>query len=485
LLKNKTNLIFYVLGLLYVLIQAYLLVTKKDMFMLFCLLPAGLIFVFSFLFSIERIVWMIVIVTPLSMPLKEFIPSSSVDLSLPGEPLMAGLLLISLFYLSRKLFIDKHFLRHPITIIIFIQLLWILITAFNSTMPLVSFKFLIARLWFINAAMLFTSTLLKEFKNIPKYILCYAIPLSVIIILTLIKHAGLGFDEDSADWIVQPYYNDHTAYGAAISMFIPVIASLAFYFKDKKKLMYGLVILLGILLIGVIFSYARAAWLSIAASLVILAALLLKLKFRTLLIGAVSLVLVFLVFQTQIMILLAKNDTDSEGDLAQNIESMSNISTDASNVERLNRWSCALRMYDEKPLMGWGPGTYMFQYAAFQKSSEATIITVNDGSNGNAHSEYLGPLSEQGIPGLLMVVVLMLSIFFTGFRLVYTIIDKKLKYICIGVLLGLTTYFVHGFLNNFLDTDKLSIPFWGFITILICIDIYHKKTQNIANPEEK
>jgi O-antigen ligase len=140
-------------------------------------------------------------------------------------------------------------------------------------------------------------------------------------------------------------------------------------------------------------------------------------------------------------------------------------------------------MYDKKPLMGWGPGTYMFQYAAFQKSSEATIITVNDGSNGNAHSEYLGPLSEQGIPGILMVVLLMFSIFFTGFRLVYSVVDKKLKYICVGILMGLTTYFVHGFLNNFLDTDKLSVPFWGFITILICIDIYHKKTEKLDYSE--
>jgi hypothetical protein len=31
----------------------------------------------------------------------------------------------------------------------------------------------------------------------------------------------------------------------------------------------------------------------------------------------------------------------------------------------------------------------------------------------------------------------------------------------------------HGFLNNFLDTDKLSVPFWGFTAIIVALDVYH------------
>jgi hypothetical protein len=36
------------------------------------------------------------------------------------------------------------------------------------------------------------------------------------------------------------------------------------------------------------------------------------------------------------------------------------------------------------------------------------------------------------------------------------------------------TYFIHGVLNNYLDTDKASVPFWGFIAVLVAIDIYHR-----------
>jgi hypothetical protein len=43
-----------------------------------------------------------------------------------------------------------------------------------------------------------------------------------------------------------------------------------------------------------------------------------------------------------------------------------------------------------------------------------------------------------------------------------------------GALIGLFTYFLHGFLNNFLDQDKASAPFWSLIAILVALDVYHK-----------
>jgi hypothetical protein len=42
-------------------------------------------------------------------------------------------------------------------------------------------------------------------------------------------------------------------------------------------------------------------------------------------------------------------------------------------------------------------------------------------------------------------------------------------------LLGLMTYYIHGIMNNFLDTDKLSVPFWGFTAIIVAIDIQTRK----------
>ena len=47
-----------------------------------------------------------------------------------------------------------------------------------------------------------------------------------------------------------------------------------------------------------------------------------------------------------------------------------------------------------------------------------------------------------------------------------------------GLFLGLITYFVHGVLNNYLDTDKASAPFWGFLALLVVLDLGTKATQD-------
>jgi O-antigen ligase len=231
--------------------------------------------------------------------------------------------------------------------------------------------------------------------------------------------------------------------------------------------------------LAIVLSFARAGWLSLIVAISILISLFLKIKFRTIVLALIVFGSLFYVFQTEIFIALGRNNTDAEGSFSNNIESVSNISTDASNLERLNRWSCAIRMWKDKPVLGWGPGTYMFKYAPYQLSSERTIISTNFGTNGNAHSEYLGPLSEQGVMGLLIVIAILFYSTSLGYKLVYSVAEPEIKILVIGIFLGLMTYFVHGFLNNFLDTDKLSLPFWSFLAALVSIDLYYKKKEKV------
>ena len=35
------------------------------------------------------------------------------------------------------------------------------------------------------------------------------------------------------------------------------------------------------------------------------------------------------------------------------------------------------------------------------------------------------------------------------------------------------TFFVHGLLNNFSETDKASVPLWGYIAMVVALDLYH------------
>jgi len=163
---------------------------------------------------------------------------------------------------------------------------------------------------------------------------------------------------------------------------------------------------LTVLLVGIFLSYSRAAWISIVAAIGLMALVVLKVRFTTVFVSLVVLLTLFFTLQDQIIMKLEKNKQDSSGDVAEHVKSITNISTDASNLERVNRWNSAMRMFRERPLMGWGPGTYQFLYAPFQNSKERTIISTNAGDRGNAHSEYIGPMAEMGIFGMISFVLL-------------------------------------------------------------------------------
>jgi O-antigen ligase len=152
---------------------------------------------------------------------------------------------------------------------------------------------------------------------------------------------------------------------------------------------------------------------------------------------------------------------------------VSNISTDESNLERINRWNSAIRMFREKPVFGHGPGTYSFRYAPYQLLRDKTGISTDFGDMGNAHSEYIGPLAESGFLGSLSFVIIGVVSLITGFRVYFRLTNKRLRGIVLGMILGLITYLIHGSLNNFLDTDKASSLFWGFIAAFVSLDIFY------------
>ncbi len=312
-----------------------------------------------------------------------------------------------------------------------------------------------------------------DLKNVRKFQWLYVIPLVIVIFYTLYNHSTFGFDKPHSNMVMKPFYNDHTAYGAIIALFLPVFMGLSFsrQFKSSFRLMSFIV--LAILVTGIIFSYSRAAWLSVAAALAVYFLVRFRIRFYWLLLALVVGVGLFFMFQYQFIDKLEKNKQDSSTDFIEHVQSISNISSDASNLERINRWASAIRLFKERPIFGWGPGTYQFVYAPYQRSKEKTIISTNYGDMGNAHSEYIGPMSESGILGMLTFLGIIVTVIITGLRVYRRAENKEVRLMSLMIMLGLITYYVHGVMNNFLDTDKASVPFWGFTAILVAMDLYH------------
>jgi len=474
--KYKIYLV-YVISIAFILLNGYL-ITQDKYYVL--LTPVLLVFLFLYIFSLDKLILFIVFITPLAVNFKD--PDLGVTITLPSEPLMLGVLIVFVLKLFYDGGFNKKILVHPVSIVILINLVWITITSLTSEIPLVSLKFLIARLWFVVPFYFIGILIFKKISNIKNFNWLYALPLIMVIVYTLVNHAGYGFDKPSSNMVMKPFYNDHTAYGAVIAMFIPFFVGFSLSKQFSKTQRLSSFAVLFMLLAGIIFSYSRAAWISVAFAIMVYGVILFKIKFKYILVGTVVLSGLFYMFSFQLLDRLERNKQDSSTDFVEHIQSMSNISSDASNLERINRWNCAIRLFNERPYVGWGPGTYQFVYAPFQRSKEKTIISTNAGDMGNAHSEYLGPLSESGVLGMLTFMAIVIAVAITGLRVYKRASTPEVKLISLVVLLGLMSYFAHGLLNNFLDTDKASIPFWGFIGILVSLDLYH--TNRIENREQ-
>ena len=421
----------------------------------------------------------LVATVPLSLNLEQ-LEIGGVGLYLPTEPILFGLLLLFFVDRLRGKGMMPELDRHPISRWLQVMFIWLLLTTLLSWDPLVSLKFTVARAWFVVGFFFLMVPIAMRRQRQEQFVLLYLIPLLGVIVYTVIRHAGYGFEKQAGHWVMDPFFKDHTSYGAVLAMFW--FPTLALWLKPGRSALgkLGMMAAFAILSLGLILSFTRAAWVSVAAAAAIGALMMLGVRLRTLVItGGVAAVILLLSWD-QLLISLERNDQDSSDDLTEHVESISNVSSDASNLERINRWSCAMSLWKERPLTGWGPGTYQFVYAPHQRSEHRTIISTNNADRGNAHSEYLGPLAEQGILGMLIVLGLLLSSSSMGFRLWRLEQDKGgwTAYWVLSLYLGLLTYFIHGVLNNYLDTDKASAPFWGFLAILVANDLMVRRIES-------
>ena len=464
------------MSVLFLVLNLYFVVQRETLIVSF--LPIILAIVLVAIIRLDNLLLLVAFLTPLSLPLHNLVEGLSFDMFLPTEPLLFGILILFIFKLAENKGFDRAILKHPISYALYFYLGWMFVTSITSTLPVVSLKFWLSKLWFLAAFYFLGILLFRQKKNIYRFVGLYCGAFIVVIFYAWARHFSYGFNNDqAAHFVMNPFYKDHTSYGAMLAFFIPFLIGLTFskdYCRRYRLLAGGALLLFSVALV---LSYTRAAWLSLVIGAGVWTIIKLKLRFRPLFVTGLSIVAIILVFQTQILMFLERNNQESSSNLETHLSSMTNVSTDASNLERINRWSCAIQMFEEKPIFGWGPGTYMFQYAPFQLTKHRTIISTNSANRGNAHSEYLGPLAESGFLGMISFILLSIIILYTAVHAYTRAKDKEMRLIVLSAIIGLVTYLVHGFLNNFLDTDKASIPFWAFVAMIVVVDLYTKQEQ--------
>lgn len=444
------------------------------------LFPLVLLFIYLAVFETEKFFLSIAFLTPLSVNIEEY--TDGLGLFLPTEPLLFGLMVLFLFIQIKSPFLDVRIWRNPIIICVLSYIIWLVFTSVTSTDPLISFKSVLAKLWFIIPLLIFGTHFFRKHENRIIFLWLFIVSCCLVVCFTLVHHSIYGFGEEEGHWVMWPFFKDHTIYGATVALCLPISLALLKQ-KGSPPLSKAILILLNVILIvGLIFSYTRAAWLSVICAAIIGMLVYFRVNFRFLMGLGLAFSLIIYSQWDNIQLALAKNTHEHTTEaFEEKIQSAANVTTDASNLERINRWDCAIQMFKKEPITGFGPGTYAFEYAPFQDPENQTIISTNFGDMGNAHSEYLGTLSETGLLGLLLFLSIIASIFISAIRLYYktAIQENDTKLLIMGIIVSLSSYFIHAFLNNYLDTDKAAVPVWAMCAMIIAMSLPIANDQSI------
>lgn len=419
----------------------------------------------------KLLVYAVAFLVPFSTP----IWIGSATMSVPAEPLLALLSIALLSWMLSQRRLDKRILSHPLTILLFMDLTWMIITATFSTHADFSFKRVLMRGVFLSGSYLLVIWFFKDPKAIIKFFYLYGIA-SVLVALSIFKkHARYDFNHHYIAFATKPFFSDHTIYAASITvvfLFLLVLSIRAPKLGFSKLATLSLRFVTSALFISILHASSRASWLS----LIIIAGFSIAIKFkigiRGILLSLGALAILLLAFQNDILDQMERTDARSrDKSMAVHFQSIGNIQTDNSNIERLNRWTCALRMFKEKPIFGWGPGTYQYEYAQFQSSGELTWISTFHGDKGNAHSEYLTYLSESGLMGLLIFFGWVFFSIHLGLKLVYNHPTLLGRTLALGLLLGLVSFYIHGGVNAFIDQDKIAVLIFASLAGLVGLEL--------------
>jgi O-antigen ligase len=419
---------------------------------------------------------------PLSIQITVF---GSSKLNAPSEIICLIFCIYLVFKFLKGIALDINFLKHPITVLLAIDLFWMLITTIFSDKPDVSIKRLLVKATYLVVYFYFFYELFKYKKQfIVKTMVCYALGLFVVILITFRFHYQFNFSISGSSQACAPFYNDHTAYGTALTFIIPIIAYLIYVYKQTLKLKLVLITFLIFFLLALYFSFSRAAWLSLGFG--VLAVNFISTKYKLLYYVGFVLALSIAVYKVDALktaFSTSKNISHGK-DVTMHIKSVTNVKSDASNKERLNRWKCAMRMFADKPWLGFGPGTYQFFYGNYQQRVDLTYISTFKGTKGHAHSEYLNYLSEEGFLGLLIFIITILSINYTSVKLIKRITEKKDKFLVITLFISILTFLFHSFFNGFIESDKIAMLYYTALAALVALDIKQKE-QNWYEAQTK
>lgn len=431
----------------------------------FYVLPLSVIFglfVIKYFRQTYLLLWFLL---PFSM---EYEFSSSLATDLPTEPLIIMLMgAAMLYYLANPHQLSRRLFNHPITTVLLLHVLWIGLSAVYSQVPLVSVKFFISKIWYVVVFFFLTTLFVKTENQFKPLFWCLAIPLSALVVQTVLRHAALNFEFQEVNKTMTPFFRNHVNYAVMLAVFFPFAWRARQWYKDGtfERLMVNLVVFL--LLLGIAFAYTRAAYLSLLLLPVMHYIFTRRLTkwLAALSVFGILLLTVYLANDNRYLSYAPDYETtiyhdDFEDHLLATFEGK-----DVSAMERIYRWVAAFRMSADKPVAGFGPGNFYNYYRYYTVDSFETYVSDNEEQSG-VHNYFLMTLVDQGFIGLILFVVLCLAVFISG-EYIYLRTPQAQKGFVMAALLSFGVIVLNITMGDLIEVDKIGSFFFMSMGVLV------------------
>ncbi|WYD79725.1 MAG: O-antigen ligase family protein [Candidatus Electrothrix gigas] len=205
-----------------------------------------------------------------------------------------------------------------------------------------------------------------------------------ILVVSSSLHAVLGLMLTASDSRsgISLFFANHSHFSGYLEMLVWPAVGLAMISKGEKRiLLFGMAVLL---IAATVFSLSRGGIIGLVAGFCLYLAIFIGTDMEEH--RGFRLLLVFVLFSTAVLIWFGLDPA---------VERMKTLTDPLiAGQGRFPIWQGTLKMIEDRPLIGWGPGCFPFAFPAYQTD------TLSKWFVNHAHNDYLELAAETGIVGL-------------------------------------------------------------------------------------
>lgn len=259
-------------------------------------------------------------------------------------------------------------------------------------------------------------------------------------------------------------FGNHEQFGSFLALLLPVALAFALDREGEPRILLGAQALTLIVGGALLLTRTRSAWAGGTAGLLVLS--LLALRFAPMRLNKANKALII---GPPLLVLLAFAGFVSVSQIAPLVSaraaSLTHVLEDTSFADRLHRWKSACRMAADKPVTGWGLGSFPVLQSRWTHQGDETALVLAHGTGHTnlAHNFWAQWGAETGGVGLALYAAAIAAFFGTGLHTLKSLPPGSRRTLLMGCLAGATAGVVDAFGAPSYTFPGVSALFWLWI----------------------